>query len=84
MDGFDAAILAAYQSKLVAWQNPQPTGTNSGHVAVVLPREPFQAGAVTASGKSGWHRKVPYIAQAGRESKVGCRSVKGSTPIKGL
>jgi hypothetical protein len=72
-DGFQPAILAAYQGKLVvvAWLNPNPSDTNSGHVAVVMPKPPYPAGAKTSSGNPGWNMPAPYLAQAGPKGRTG-------------
>ena len=47
---------------VIAWKNPQPTATNSGHVAVVVP---LQGGDKDLYPSTAWGVKVPYIAQAG-------------------
>lgn len=72
-DGFEPAILAAYQGKLVvvAYLNPKPTATNSGHVALIMPEPPYQGASKTYSGKPGWNMKLPYLAQAGPQNRTG-------------
>jgi hypothetical protein len=49
---------------IVAWKNPHPTGTDSGHVAVVVPSRQEDDGLFDATERK-WKMKVPYIAQAG-------------------
>ena len=63
---FQNAQDLANEGKLVivAWKNPHPTGTDSGHVAVVVPSRQEDGGLSDAT-KLKWMMKVPYIAQAG-------------------
>ena len=49
---------------IVACKNPHPTGTESGHVAVVVPSRQKDGGLFDATERK-WKMKVPYIAQAG-------------------
>jgi hypothetical protein len=61
---FREAQALANQGSLVvvAWKNPHPTPTDSGHVAVVVP---FEGKDKDLHPSSTWEMKVPYIAQAG-------------------
>lgn len=63
---FQNAQVLANEGKLVvvAWKNPNPTGTDTGHVAVVVPSRREDGGLFDATEKK-WKMKVPYIAQAG-------------------
>jgi hypothetical protein len=47
---------------VVVWKNPNPTATNTGHIAVVVP---FQGKDKDLHPSSEWEMKVPFIAQAG-------------------
>ena len=60
---FREAQTLADQGNLVvvAWKNPHPTATNSGHVAIVVP---LQGNDTDLHPSTGWDMKVPYIAQA--------------------
>jgi hypothetical protein len=49
---------------IVVWKNPHPTGTDSGHVAVVVPSRQKDGELFDATERK-WKMKVPYIAQAG-------------------
>ena len=51
---------------IVAWKNPHPTDTDSGHVAVVVPPRQEDGGLFDAT-KLKWKMKVPFIAQAGEK-----------------
>jgi hypothetical protein len=63
---FQNAQDLANEGKLVviAWKNPHPTGTDSGHIAVVAPSRHEDGGLFDATERK-WQMKVPYIAQAG-------------------
>ena len=63
---FQGAQALANEGKLVvvAWKNPHPTGTDTGHIAVVVP-SPQDDGGLFDATKRKWGMKVPYIAQAG-------------------
>jgi hypothetical protein len=63
---FRNAQELANEGKLVviAWKNPRPTKTDSGHVAVVSPSRQDDGGLFDATERK-WKMKVPYIAQAG-------------------
>jgi len=63
---FQNAQDLANEGKLVvvAWKNPHPTGSDSGHVAVVVPSGQ-EGGDLFDATKLKWGMKVPYIAQAG-------------------
>lgn len=52
---------------VVAWVNPAPTATDTGHIAAVVPNLPSATSqdGLVESGKWGKLR-VPYIAQAGQ------------------
>ena len=47
---------------VVAWKNPTPTATDSGHVAVIVPRRGDDA---ELPYSTTWKLRVPYSAQAG-------------------
>lgn len=68
---FEEAWQAANQGKLVivGWKNPNPTATDSGHVAVVVP----SAALAPKSGK--WNMQIPYVAQAGTAGN--CKALLG-------
>lgn len=63
---FQTAQALANEGKLVVviWKNPKPTGTDTGHVAVVVP-SPEEDGGLFDATKRKWGMRVPYIAQAG-------------------
>jgi hypothetical protein len=65
---FLRAQAGANQGKLVfiAWQNPNATSDNTGHIAIVVPSDSlFSAGKLTLKGNPGWGMNVPYVAQGG-------------------
>lgn len=63
---FQNAQVLANEGKLVVvtWKNPKPTGTDTGHIAVVVP-SPQEDGGLFDATKRKWGMRVPYIAQAG-------------------
>jgi hypothetical protein len=50
---------------VVAWVNPQPTATDTGHIAVVVPNPTSTASPDGMAPSGNWGMRVPYIAQAG-------------------
>jgi hypothetical protein len=64
---------------VVAWKNPHPTATDSGHVAVVVPSRQEDGGLTDATK---WKMKVPYIAQAGDKVSDHLSLGKGFGPDK--
>jgi hypothetical protein len=53
---------------IVAWKNPHPTATDSGHIAVVAPSRQEDGGLYDATALK-WKMRVPFIAQAGDKVK---------------
>ena len=78
---FQRAQELADEGKLVVvtWKNPKPTATDSGHVAIVVPR-PDNAPELPNS--TTWKMGVPYIAQAGAKVFDQDRLSQGFGPTK--
>lgn len=80
---FQVAQVLANEGKLVVvtWKNPHPSGTDTGHVAVVVP-SPQEDGGLFDATKRKWGMKVPYIAQAGETVSDRMRLGDGFGPAK--
>ena len=53
---------------VVAWQDPRPSSTNTGDIAVVSGFPPMEDSSI-------WNMQVPYIAHAGKNPKGAIREL---------